>query len=460
MMRKTLILLVATMLPFTASATWPDSSVYLDIFGGIHLVPQNWDLHEQGNNGAEINHSPTVGVKIGGYPTWWFALEGSLGVLPLSTPDDGMNIALDTHVGALFHFTKTNWSPYAIVGGGFYFNVEGDLGKDADYNAFYGLGVIGQFNHWLGMRLQARHIFTDGNNGEPGLANNIEVIAALRVNLWRTADDRDKDGILDKDDSCPDTPGHASAAGCPDRDGDGIQDKDDACPDTPGVPEHDGCPDRDKDGIIDSKDACPDTWGLAVFKGCPDRDNDGIIDSKDKCPDDPEDKDGFEDEDGCPDEDNDKDTILDPVDKCPNEPETKNGYKDEDGCPDVPPVVVKDKEIIILEKVFFEFNKADIKAESHEVLNAVAQVLKDYPDIVKVQVEGHTDDVGSNGKNLRLSQRRADSVVAYLVGKGTDKSRLVAKGYGESSPLIKETTEEARAKNRRVEFKILKRDVK
>ena len=132
-----------------------------------------------------------------------------------------------------------------------------------------------------------------------------------------------------------------------DRDGDGIADSKDMCPDQPedfdGFEDTDGCPDpdNDRDGIPDMNDRCPNAPGPRG-DGCPksvgtDRDGDGIADAFDKCPDEPEDKDGFQDEDGCPDPDNDKDGILDVNDKCPNEPETFNGYQDEDGCPDKKP---------------------------------------------------------------------------------------------------------------------------
>jgi hypothetical protein len=86
-----------------------------------------------------------------------------------------------------------------------------------------------------------------------------------------------------------------------------------------------------------------------------DRDGDGIPDDVDKCPDEPEDFDGFEDEDGCPDPDNDKDGIPDVADKCPNEPETVNGVEDEDGCPDEAPIVVKENRILLTEHVLFRF---------------------------------------------------------------------------------------------------------
>ena len=128
-----------------------------------------------------------------------------------------------------------------------------------------------------------------------------------------------------------------------DRDGDGIRDNLDQCPDEPedldGFQDTDGCPelDNDNDGVPDSKDKCPNVPGTWDNKGCPtdsDRDGDGIPDSKDKCPDDPEDLDGWQDQDGCPDMDNDGDGIPDHLDKCPNEAETVNGIDDKDGCPD------------------------------------------------------------------------------------------------------------------------------
>jgi outer membrane protein OmpA-like peptidoglycan-associated protein len=113
-----------------------------------------------------------------------------------------------------------------------------------------------------------------------------------------------------------------------DRDGDGIKDDLDRCPDAP----------EDFDGFEDA-DGCPDIPGVAANDGCPegnlgDRDGDGIPDELDRCPDDPEDKDGFEDADGCPDPDNDRDGILDVDDLCPNEPEDFDGFEDADGCPD------------------------------------------------------------------------------------------------------------------------------
>jgi len=135
--------------------------------------------------------------------------------------------------------------------------------------------------------------------------------------------DHDGDGIIDKNDSCPDVAGLPQFNGCPDRDGDGIIDKKDSCPDVAGLPQFHGCPDRDGDGIIDKKDSCPDIAGLAQFNGCPDRDGDGIIDKNDSCPDIP----GVPELNGCPDKDGDG--VTDAKDRCPDKP----GPKENDGCP-------------------------------------------------------------------------------------------------------------------------------
>jgi outer membrane protein OmpA-like peptidoglycan-associated protein len=126
----------------------------------------------------------------------------------------------------------------------------------------------------------------------------------------------------------------------PDRDKDGIPDQGDRCPALPedrdGFQDADGCPDvdNDDDGILDARDSCPNS--PARNKGCPvvDRDKDGIDDDRDECPAEPEDVDGFEDGDGCPDPDNDKDGVLDASDKCPGSVEDQDGFEDDDGCPD------------------------------------------------------------------------------------------------------------------------------
>jgi outer membrane protein OmpA-like peptidoglycan-associated protein len=279
--------------------------------------------------------------------------------------------------------------------------------------------------------------------------------------------DRDGDGVPDENDACPDEPGPAELIGCPDRDGDGIADNTDKCPDTPedkdGIADDDGCPeeeDRDGDSVLDKDDGCPDTPGPVENKGCPigDRDGDKILDNVDKCPDNAEDPDGWEDEDGCPDPDNDGDGIVDASDKCPVQPETMNNFEDDDGCPDTKLDLVEVRrdlgKIEIKQKVFFDTAKATIKPVSFPLLNQVAQALKDNPTM-KVLVEGHTDSVGGDSTNLRLSDARADSVRQYLIAQGIDTERLTSQGFGETKPIESNRTAKGREMNRRVEFTIM-----
>jgi OmpA-OmpF porin, OOP family len=307
--------------------------------------------------------------------------------------------------------------------------------------------------------------------------------------------DNDKDGVLDAADKCPLLPGPADNAGCPeetpkDRDGDGIPDKLDKCPDQAedrdGFQDEDGCPelDNDNDGIVDSADKCPNELGPIQNLGCPivDKDGDGINDPQDKCPDEPEDKDGFQDEDGCPDLDNDADGVPDGQDKCPLEagPAENGGCpdadKDRDGivdrldaCPEEPGVpeekgcakkykmvVVKKDRIEIKKQINFGTGSAKIiGAQSQAILKDVATVLKDMPVIKKVRIEGHTDSQGADTANLRLSQKRADAVMAQLIKLGVDPGRLDAVGYGETKPIASNATKVGRAENRRTEFNIV-----
>lgn len=187
-------------------------------------------------------------------------------------------------------------------------------------------------------------------------------------------------------------------------------------------------------------------------------DHDGIADLDDLCPNAAEDRDGFQDDDGCPDPDNDQDRVQDADDKCPNEPETYNGVEDEDGCPDRGRVILTDTKIMILDKVYFEYNKAIIKKESYPILDAVSATLAGNPDIALIEIQGHTDERGNDAYNLELSDKRAHAVLEYLVGKGIDEKRLQSQGYGETQPVDRRHNDEAWAANRRVEFLILKRN--
>ena len=221
-------------------------------------------------------------------------------------------------------------------------------------------------------------------------------------------------------------------------------------------------PDPDRDGVVGAADRCPDVAedkdGFEDEDGCPDNDNDkdGIPDAQDKCPLKAESMNGIDDDDGCPEEDTDGDGILGSRDQCPNEPETKNGYKDSDGCPDDVPAEMK-KFTGVIQGINFKTNSAVLLRNSFPLLDRAVKVLKDYPDI-RLEIQGHTDSRGKADYNRDLSQRRADAVRDYFVKQGIPENRIQAVGYGLDRPIADNRTKTGRSKNRRTEFRIIIED--
>lgn len=130
--------------------------------------------------------------------------------------------------------------------------------------------------------------------------------------------------------------------------------------------------------------------------------------------------------------------------------------------PEPPPkpkrVEVTAAAIVINDKILFEVDKAVIRPESFDLMNEITQVVQDNPRIKKISIEGHTDDDGSKNYNKKLSQKRANSVMAYLVEHGVEAGRLSAVGFGEDVPLVPNDSDENKEKNRRVEFLIVEQD--
>jgi OOP family OmpA-OmpF porin len=218
-----------------------------------------------------------------------------------------------------------------------------------------------------------------------------------------------------------------------------------------------GCPAAPAPVVVAAK--APEPAKSAAIPTIPglDVDEDGILDVSDKCPNAPEDKDGVEDDDGCPDGDDDKDRIFDPNDKCPLEAETYNGIEDDDGCPEKLKIIY-DPEPPIIEYVRFVGPGATIAPQSKPLLDEVAKVMKDHPEVELVEVAGHTDEQGSAAANAKLSQARAQAVVDALVNLGVPAARLRAQGFGGWCPLAPEHTPAAWEKNRRAELKVMKKD--
>ena len=304
--------------------------------------------------------------------------------------------------------------------------------------------------------------------------------------------DKDKDGVWDKIDMCPDTPRgvQVDSVGCPvDTDKDGVPDYLDHCPGTPlearGYVDSVGCAlDTDGDGVEDYKDMCPNTPEAAYnkidAKGCPlDTDGDGVPDFIDECPDTPEAAHGKVDEKGCP-IDSDGDGVPDYIDECPNTPEAARGYVDAKGCeldsdgdgvedykdlcPTVPGVKankgcpeLKREVRMLLQKAMqgieFETGKATIKGKSFALLDQIAATFIENSNYI-IEVQGHTDNTGKEEVNKSLSDKRAHAVMDYLVKKGVDPARMTAIGYGSDKPIEDNKTKAGRAKNRRVEFAI------
>ena len=338
------------------------------------------------------------------------------------------------------------------------------------------------------LRIEVRGIYAPKTQSGFGPEWAGHIVGSLGLSVFAGGGpppDTDQDGVVDKGDACPATPTGAvvDPRGCPgDSDGDQVFNGIDACPNTPAgaAVDRTGCPtDGDKDGVYDGLDQCPATVeGVRVdSRGCPtDTDGDGVPDGPDECPGTP--AGAGVDARGCP-TDSDGDRVYDGIDKCPNTPagvqvdsvgcpvakdSDADGVDDtKDRCPGTAartqvdavgcPILFTDERTpVVLRDVTFETGRSTLRPASFAALDLVATSLVANPDI-RIEVAGHTDDVGADATNLRLSQARADAVRAYLARKGVAPSRMVARGYGETMPVAENTTAEGRAQNRRVELR-------
>ena len=305
----------------------------------------------------------------------------------------GANYLRHDYEGLVFPRTDVNGEVYPS------YNGDGDLTGKA--NHFAASGGIGS-NFWLtknfGLGVQGDYVGTPTDKSN--VANFWQGSASLLFRFGNS--DRDKDGILDKDDACPDTPGLPEFQGCPDTDGDGIPDKDDECVDVPGPVENNGCPwpDTDGDGVIDKDDACPTVAGPVENGGCPwpDTDGDGILDKDDACP-------------------------------------TVPGLAKYNGCPK-PKTETAIDATAALKDIYFNFDKATIRPESNSKLDAAAKIINTEGGTYII--EGQTDRKGSEAYNLKLSRQRAAAVVDALEARGVSPSALKSRGVGESKAEVAE----------------------
>ncbi len=413
---------------------------------GINVV-SNPDNKKELFKTSEWNIIPFISkINAGKYLGKGFSIEVA-GTLNKITRNSGMDIpgfnylALDGN----FKYNILNsrgqtgfFDPYLLLGGGY---LVADQKGTGTFN--YGAG----FNLWfyknLGLNFQTvgKLVFVDF----PLESNHWQHSAGLVLRFG--AKDTDGDGIIDKDDACPDAAGLVALKGCPDKDSDGITDKKDACPDIAGLATFNGCPDTDGDGIMDKEDACPDIAGLAALHGCPDSDGDGIADKYDACPK----VAGVAANKGCPWPDTDGDGVLDKDDKCP----TEAGPASNNGCPQITPVMAEKQISDFAKTILFDFDKSSLRSDSYSNLLGIVAIMKEN-STVKFSIEGHADSYGPTGYNQKLSKDRANEVRKFFITHGIDAGNLTATGYGETRPIDTNATSQGRANNRRVEILIVR----
>lgn len=429
-------------------------------------------------------------------------LKFGLGKLPESEVDGNSTIASADLVFQLINIKdEAKVTPYAFGGVGYFM----EEFKDGHAQFPFGAGLNFRVSKFAFVNLQAefrKALIDDRDNFQLGLG-----FVSMLHKAEKKADpiptnavtDRDKDGIADVSDDCPDEAGPSNTMGCPDRDGDGTADKNDECPDDSGPMDLNGCPDYDNDGVADKDDYCPtdpgpvendgcpvdldsDGDGFAddidecpltagPVSGCPDRDNDGISDKNDECPDiaglesnngcplaNDRDRDGVPDgQDACPDTpgnlggcpDSDGDGVADNVDKCP----TTAGPASNFGCPEVRQET-KDQLVSVTKNVQFESGSAILTQSSYAVLDQLVEVMREYPDYT-LSIAGHTDNVGDPKNNLTLSESRAKSCYDYLIFRAIHPDRIRHAGFGQNRPVANNNSADGQKQNRRVDFELI-----
>lgn len=436
-----LVLPVATVL---ATSSFAVAGPTLEIGGmtGLHVFSDDNELGvpELVMGPAQETAVP-IGVRVGGFWADFVGIEGELGVIPTEASDGGFSVWDLTYRAHLVAQLPMKVTPFVVAGGGA-FQV---IGSDApDTIAEDTDGVI-----YTGAGAKYRFAERWGVRGDarvlfPPSSEDDGLTTDFEI-LASVYLELGRRGAVVEAEPEPEPEPVVEK----DSDGDGLLDGVDRCPTDP----------EDKDEFEDS-DGCPD----------PDNDGDRIADGDDGCPLDAEDMDAFEDDNGCPDPDNDADGIADASDGCPLEPETVNGFEDDNGCPDVLPVALKQFSGTI-EGITFKDGSAEIERSSRPALEKAIAVLIQYPD-TRIEIQGHTDDKpllrgSAFADNTALSQARAEAVKEYFVEAGIAADRLTAKGYGDTQPVVDPTTspdgkplkrrekKAARAKNRRVEFHII-----
>ena len=318
--------------------------------------------------------------------------------------------------------------PYLTVGagasmyGGTYFATYAPIGMGLQFKLGNDNFLTTNFVHKTAMSSLAANHFTYNIGMVSPLKDRPEPVKVTPPPPPAPEKDSDNDGLVDSKDKCHTVAGVAKYDGCPvpDTDGDGVNDENDKCPTVKGLAKYQGCPipDTDKDGINDEEDKCPTVAGVARYQGCPvpDTDSDGVNDEEDKCP-------------------------------------TLAGVKENNGCPAIKQEVAK-AVIDGAKKITFVTGSAKLASSSFKGLNKVAKALNEDANL-KLTVEGHCDNTGTDAINDPLSENRAKSVQTYLTTKGkVDAAKIMVVGYGSKNPIADNKTAKGRSANRRVELKL------
>jgi len=429
--------------------------------GGVAWIP-----NELGTKDTAPTFGGILGFRLSS--SWALEARGHFASADFEAPKTGSADLLHGEGNLTWFLTKSAFKPY-FTGGAGAINADDGTTSKTKFAWNGGAGFHIGFSSSVALRLEGRVVSYKVNTTptKEEFKYQPEVFGGLAFGFGGKPRDDDKDGVPNKLDRCPGTPlgARVDGSGCPvDSDGDGVPDGLDQCDGTPkgATVDAKGCPnDTDGDGVLDGIDTCASTPAGAHVdaKGCPmDSDNDGILDGLDQCENTPA---GCTvNANGCP-SDADQDGVCDGIDKCPDTP--ANVRVDKNGCP----IEMSQKEtelldtgMIRLQDVNFDTGKATIKPESESVLDEVGNILARWPEL-RIEIGGHTDSRGSDAYNKNLSDARAKAVLDYLINKFPElkPEQFSSKGYGETQPIASNTTQLGMAKNRRVEFKVLNKDV-
>jgi OOP family OmpA-OmpF porin len=460
----------------------PEFRFDFGLYGGAHFFHKEHalrrDLDKEDQPGLSPNTAGMFGARLGLHFNRWVGLEAEVGGIPTRTRDSATDMWVFAYRGSLVLNLSPRWEfqPFVEAGYGALHSLVKDeaVVPSGVYGFLHGgLGFKIGFTPWTGLRVDGRVLapwtlldpVIPAGERLPYKGPDWEVTGGLYINFGEIEKVHfysTKEVVVKQQQRPPAPLGPRKRL---DSDGDGIPDDADRCPDLA----------EDRDGYEDD-DGCPD----------PDNDKDGVPDGLDKCPNDPEDRDGYEDHDGCPDADNDMDGIPDARDKCPDVAEDRDGFDDEDGCPDpdndkdgVPDARDKcpnnaekvngyqdddgcpDEIPAAVKKFTGVIEGINFKTGSADILPGsyvlLDRAVKVLQDYpdVALEISGHTDNRGKPDHNHDLSQRRADAVRMYFVSRGIAAERLQSIGYGQDRPIAGNRTAAGRARNRRTEFRLI-----